>query len=217
MYYKGIWEDENDHRGVWDMQVGISREGKMRLLMQSALTAELFPKASSSFFHWRYSKGQGSNCINQESVLILSFLMVSCFRRVWLCHQPSVKDKASKISESFSSTLFFPLSNLRCGHCITIPKGFLRNPAAGSATGAGIREMPCRESWVQLCPLDHTQHPGTLQRHCRELILLRVMFLFYIFLPRLRKPSCQDSVHCYLPWDTNVCLLCWSGKASVKV
>lgn len=82
-------------------------------------------------------KGNEANCISQGSVLILSPLLVFCIRRTWLCQQHSIKDKASKICKSFRYTLLFTCPTCAYGQCITISRGVLRCPAAGSATRVG--------------------------------------------------------------------------------
>lgn len=97
--------------------------GRENVFLNAVWVQSCSTKPAPAFVAGDTVKGKEAKCINQGSVLILLFLMVSCFRRVWLCHQHNAKDKASKISKSFLCTLFFPpLSNLRYGQCITVPK-----------------------------------------------------------------------------------------------
>lgn len=96
------------------------------------------PEPAPAFVTADTVKGKETKCINQGSVLILSFLMVFSCSRVWLCHQHNFKDKASKTSKSFKCTLVFPLSNMSYGQCITAPE----KCSCWGSDQSRIREMP---------------------------------------------------------------------------
>lgn len=117
-------------------------------------------------------------------------LLVFCITRVWLCQQHNYKDKTSKICKSFRGThLFFTCPTCAYGQRITISRGLLRSPAAGSATGAGIGEKPRGERWFEYRPSRHVQHTSKLQQRCWELAC-GVSFS-YLFCPTKESPAAR--------------------------
>ena len=107
-------------------------------------------------------KGNEANCFNQGSVLILSPCWSFAFGECDFASSTFLRTKPPKSASHWDAHLFFTCPSCTYGQRITISRGLLRNPAAGSAQS---RHQGGASQWdrVERCPLCHTQHTSRLQ------------------------------------------------------